>query len=61
MKDVETKLGDRNFIRVHRSYIVNIEAIESIKYAMITVDGMEKEIPVGGSYKDGLAQRINLL
>jgi len=25
------------------------------------MEGMEKEIPVGGSYKDLLAQRINLL
>jgi len=25
------------------------------------MDGIEKEIPVGGSYKDQLAQRINLL
>ena len=61
MKDVETKLSGPDFMRVHRSYIVNIEAIESIKYAMITIAGMEKEIPVGGSYKDALAQRINLL
>ena len=61
MKDVETKLGEKDFIRVHRSFIVNIDAIESIKYAMITIEGMDKEIPVGGSYKDSLAERINLL
>ncbi|MGA1374458.1 MAG: LytR/AlgR family response regulator transcription factor [Flavobacteriales bacterium] len=61
MKDVEQKLNPRLFVRVHRSFIVNIEAIESIKYAMIQMEGMEKEIPVGGSYKDLLAQRINLL
>jgi DNA-binding LytR/AlgR family response regulator len=61
MKDVEAKLSGSDFMRVHRSYIVNIEAIESIKYSMITIRGMEKEIPVGGSYKDALAQRINLL
>jgi DNA-binding LytR/AlgR family response regulator len=54
-------LSGSDFMRVHRSYIVNIEAIESIKYSMITIRGMEKEIPVGGSYKDALAQRINLL
>ena len=47
MKDVETKLGDTDFMRVHRSYIVNIEAIESIKYAIITMDGIDKEIPCG--------------
>jgi DNA-binding LytR/AlgR family response regulator len=61
MKDVETKLVGSDFLRVHRSFIVNIEAIESIKYAMISIKGMDKEIPVGGSYKDSLASRINLL
>jgi DNA-binding LytR/AlgR family response regulator len=61
MKEVERKLDDRLFVRVHRSYIVNLQAIDSIKYAMITMEGMDKEIPVGGSYKDLLASRINLL
>jgi len=61
MKEVEQKLNPRQFVRVHRSFIVNIDAVESIKYAMITMEGMEKEIPVGGSYKEVLAQRINLL
>jgi DNA-binding LytR/AlgR family response regulator len=61
MKEVERKLDDRLFVRVHRSFIVNLQAIDSIKYAMITMEGMEKEIPVGGSYKDLLASRINLL
>ena len=61
MKDVENKLNERRFMRVHRSYIVNLDAIHSIKYSMIQVKGMEKEIPIGGSYKDILASRINLL
>ena len=61
MKEVERKLSDRRFIRVHRSYIVNLHAIESMKYANITMEGIEKEIPVGGSYKDVLTSRINLL
>jgi two-component system, LytTR family, response regulator LytT len=61
MKEVERKLNDQIFVRVHRSFIVNLNAIESIKYALITINGIEKEIPVGGSYKDVLANRINLL
>ena len=48
-------------MRVHRSYIVNLNSIESIKYSNITMEGLEKEIPVGGSYKESLAKRINLL
>ena len=47
MKEVERKLSDRRFIRVHRSYIVNLHAIESMKYSNITMEGIEKEIPVG--------------
>ncbi len=61
MKEIERKLSDRRFLRVHRSYIVNLNSIESIKYSNITMEGLEKEIPVGGSYKDSLANRINLL
>ena len=60
MKDVENKLNERRFMRVHRSYIVNLDAIHSIKYSMIQ-EGHGKEIPIGGSYKDILASRINLL
>ena len=61
MKEIERKLSDRRFMRVHRSYIINLNSIESIKYSNITMEGLEKEIPVGGSYKDSLAKRINLL
>ena len=61
MKEIERKLSDMRFMRVHRSYIININSIESIKYSNITMEGLEKEIPVGGSYKDSLANRINLL
>jgi two-component system response regulator LytT len=61
MKEIERKLSDKRFMRIHRSYIVNLNSIESIKYSNITMEGLEKEIPVGGSYKDTLANRINLL
>jgi|TARA_B110000093_G_C12912177_1_gene385234 two-component system response regulator LytT len=61
MKEIERKLSDRRFVRVHRSYIVNMNSIESIKHSNITLVDVEKQIPVGGSYKDALAARINLL
>jgi DNA-binding LytR/AlgR family response regulator len=61
MKEIERKLSDNVFMRVHRSYIINLKAIESIKHSNIRMAGMDKEIPIGGSYKDVLASRINLL
>lgn len=61
MKEIESKLSDSVFMRVHRSYIVNLTVIESIKHSNISIEGMDKEIPIGGSYKDALASKINLL
>tara|TARA_R110001592_G_scaffold307299_3_gene581058 strand:+ start:89969 stop:90721 length:753 start_codon:yes stop_codon:yes gene_type:complete len=54
MKEIEKKLPKEIYLRVHRSYIVQIRAIESIEYANITLKGVTKQIPVGGSYKDDL-------
>jgi len=61
MKDIEQKLPGRNFIRVHRSFIVNIDKIEAIHQSNVVLDNGRKEIPVGGSHKEGLTSRINLL
>lgn len=61
MKDLEAKLSAEQFMRVHRSYIVNLDTIISIKNADLTLEGGDKEIPVGGSYRDTLGSKINLL
>ena len=61
MKEIESKLSDKVFMRVHRSYIINLSSIESIKSSNITITGIDKEIPIGGSYKNALANKINLL
>lgn len=61
MKDLEAKLSAPQFMRVHRSYIVNLDTIISIKNADLTLEGGDKEIPVGGSYRDALGSKINLL
>jgi DNA-binding LytR/AlgR family response regulator len=46
------KLNEKEFIRVHRSYIVPVNRIESLKQRILTVAG--EEIPVGKSYEDNL-------
>lgn len=48
-KGIEEILPQANFIRVHKSYIVAIDKIESIEGNMIKVT--DKLIPVGESYK----------
>lgn len=58
MKDVETKVPQMTFARVHRSYIVQLEKIQSIEENVLVVEG--HRIPIGKSYKDALLERLNL-
>ena len=63
MKDVEAKLANEFFARVHRSFIVNLDKILSIEHVngRLQLEGVEKSIPIGGSYKDDLLAKFNLL
>lgn len=46
-----------NFVQVHRSYIVNMDAVESVSRNRIRLDP-ETEIPVGESYRDGFQKYL---
>jgi two-component system, LytTR family, response regulator LytT len=61
MKDIETKLSDRQFMRVHRSFIINMDRITEIENYNLMLQGYHEAVPVGGAYKDMLSDRINLL
>ncbi|MBL4568317.1 MAG: response regulator transcription factor [Flavobacteriaceae bacterium] len=47
------------FTRVHRSYIVGLKHIETIKKHCVVIDG--KEIPISNNYKDGFMAIIEKL
>jgi DNA-binding LytR/AlgR family response regulator len=57
MKALLEKLNEQEFIRVHRSYIVPLKRIESVKQKIITIAG--EEIPVGKNYEDELKARFS--
>jgi len=61
MKDIEAKLGPSMFIRIHRSYIVNIKKIESIEFSNLRLENKELLLPIGGSYKDILMNKLCLV
>lgn len=58
MKDIEAKMGVEDFIRIHRSYIVRLDKIATIEYPNLTLESIDKIIPIGGSYRDELSKRI---
>ncbi len=61
MKDIEKKLPPSDFIRVHRSFIVRIDKIVAIEQPNLILEEDKKVIPIGGSYKDDLANRLNMV
>lgn len=50
MKKMEDALPERHFIRVHKSYIVSLNKIDSIERSRIWIG--DKIIPVGDTYRD---------
>lgn len=61
MKDIEKKLPSQIFLRIHRSFIVNLDKMVSMQGTDLALEKVDKLLPVGGSYKEKLASKINLL
>ena len=59
MNAVEKKLPAKDYIRVHRSFIVRIAKIDSIEDDAISCN--EKLIPIGKSYRQEVYNRLNIL
>lgn len=56
MKKVEDALPERHFIRVHRSYIVALNKIDSIERSRIFIG--DKIIPIGDTYRDDFFKMV---
>lgn len=56
MHEMEQKLPEEQFMRIHKSYIISLSKIESISGNRVYIH--KQEIPVGEMYKIALKQRI---
>ncbi len=59
LKKMEEKLPPHKFVRVHRSFLVNISKITNIDSSNLEIN--KKIIPISGTYKDDLLKRISVL
>ncbi|SDH28980.1 LytR/AlgR family response regulator transcription factor [Winogradskyella thalassocola] len=57
-KEMQSKLPETLFIRVHRSYLVNVNKISSIQKNRIIIK--DERIPIGESYKSMVYSRLNI-
>lgn len=57
MKAMETKLGDSQFMRVHKSFIVRMDEVSQYDSSSLKIG--TKSIPVSRTYKEALANRFS--
>ncbi len=53
------KINDKKFLRVHRSYVVNLEEIEALEGNRMFIGN--HEIPIGRNYRDEVQKFFNMI
>ncbi len=63
MKAMEQTLPKYKFLRIHRSYIVNLRKVTAIKEKNLTIRFSDKtqELPIGKSYRERLLKEIKTM
>lgn len=59
LKAVEERLPSAKFQRVHRSYIIAVNKIDTIQEGVLIIHG--KPVPVADAYRSALNKRMNVL
>jgi two-component system LytT family response regulator len=57
ISEVKELLPQQFFVRIHRSYIVAIKHIETVKKHCVPIDG--NEIPISSNYREGFLTIID--
>lgn len=59
LKEVESKLPDSRFLRVHRSFIVQVGKIDTMEGGTLIIN--KKMVPVADTYRSALNMRLKIL
>lgn len=59
LKKIEETLPSAQFVRIHRSYIVNLSKIANIDVSNLEIN--KKIFPISGSYREELLNKIKIL
>ena len=58
MKKIEEHLPSNQFMRIHRSFIINLKKISEIKKNHVVIEG-DISLPIGDNYKDAFMNYLN--
>lgn len=59
LKAIEEKLSKNLFVRIHRSYLINLAHVDEVAESHVVI--MQKPIPMSAGLKDHLLERIQTL
>ena len=59
LKNLEAQLPESDFARIHRSFIVRLDRIASIRPPEVILEDEKGSIPIGESYQSKLMKRLN--
>jgi DNA-binding LytR/AlgR family response regulator len=59
LSEIEKRLRFNDFIRVHKSYIISLDAVDAVEGNRIQI--RTHKIPIGKSYKESFYQSLDLI
>ena len=59
LKSIEEKMSMQLFMRIHRSYLINITHVDEVAENHVMID--KKSVPLGAGMREQLMQRIQTL
>lgn len=59
IKNLEEKVNPDTFIKIHRSYIVNLKKVENIRDNIVIINGLE--LPISKANRSDVLKRLNVI
>lgn len=59
LRKLEEQMTSTTFMRVHRSYLINLAQIDEVAEGHVAIAG--RAIPIGKTYREAFAGRVNLI
>ncbi|MCF8715291.1 response regulator transcription factor [Joostella atrarenae] len=57
-KELLSKLPEKDFVRIHRSFVINVPFVKTIQKNKVVIDDIR--IPIGDSYKEEFYNRLGI-
>jgi len=59
LSEIEKRLQFKNFVRVHKSYIISLDAVDAVEGNRIQIQS--HKIPIGKSYKENFFNELDMI